>query len=78
VGLVGFQQNQLTDNHWHEQINTLVDIGGSLGVSRIHDLALNYVVEEQYKSMFEQKPMMEDAKERYLAYNILMTKWEST
>jgi phosphoribosyl-ATP pyrophosphohydrolase len=77
VGLFGFLQNKLTDNQWHERFDTKINIGELIGVSRIHDLALNYVAEEQYKNMFaaldedEQELAREDAKEWHLAYIFL-------
>lgn len=78
VGLFGFQQNKMTEDQWHERFKTKVFIGDTLGVSRDHTMALNYVAKERYKSDFEdiadeddKELVRADAKEWYLAYIFL-------
>ncbi|MGL5937017.1 MAG: hypothetical protein ACRCZI_15505, partial [Cetobacterium sp.] len=78
VGLFGFQQNKLTEDQWHERFNTKVSIGDTLGVSRDHTMALNYVAKERFNKEFddlndddERESVRSDAQERYLAYIFL-------
>ena len=72
-----FHQNLLTNNQWYERFNTEVHVGTSIGVTRQHDVLIEWtsqqVVRQSFTTLFNAKKLKihEEAEERYLAYIFL-------
>ncbi len=79
VALYGFQQNNLTNQQYYERFNTKVDVATAVGVTREHQVLLQYETEEVYgkEERFdsltegEQDKIRAAAVERYLTYVFL-------
>jgi hypothetical protein len=72
-----FKQESLSNRQWYELVNTKVDVGEAIGVTRQHKVILDYVAQESYTKFFadlgavEQKLVTDDADERYVSYALL-------
>ena len=50
ISLYGFHKNILTNYHWYDRFNTKVDVGIAIGITRQHDVLMEWTsqqVEEQ-------------------------------
>jgi hypothetical protein len=74
LSFYSFKQENLSNPQWYEHLNTKVDISGATGVTRQHNVLLEYVAQESYTRAFmdlgpvEQQLLRDDAEERYISY----------
>jgi hypothetical protein len=67
----------LSNPQWYELSNTKVDVGDAIGVTRQHNVLLEYVAQETHTSAFadlgvvEQQLVRDYAEERYVSYAFL-------
>jgi hypothetical protein len=72
-----FKQDNLSNPQWYERFNTNADVSGSIGVTRKHNVCLEYVAQESYTRAFadlgavDQQLVRDDAEERYVSYAFL-------
>ena len=77
VSLHGFQQNNLTDDEWHQHLGTRAEVAMSAGVIFTNPTLLDYVSQDVHKKPYNQLSADEkvvidaDTAERYLAYVML-------
>ena len=77
LGFYEFKQDNLSNPQWYERVNTKVDVGEAIGVTRQHKVLQDYVDKELYTQTFsalteaEQLVTREDAEERYISYAFL-------
>ena len=75
--MYGFHQNVLTNNQWYEKFNTKVDVGDAIGVTRDHEVLMEWTSQDVHKQAFitlldaEKEVIRADAAERYLCYIFL-------
>ena len=64
----------MTNNQWYDRINTKVDVGTSIGITRQHDVLMEWTSQQLEKQSFttlsdaKKLEICEEAEERYLAY----------
>ena len=77
LSLYGFHQNVLTNDHWYEKFNTKVDVGDAIGVTRDHQVLMEWTLQDLHKQAFstlqdaEKEDIRADAAEWYLSYIFL-------
>ena len=77
LGFYAFRQYTLYNQKWYEKFNTKVNVGEAISVTQQHKVILEYLAQELYNQTFsalmeaEQLVIREDAKERYLSYDLL-------
>ena len=52
LSLYGFHQNVLTNDQWHEKFNTKVDVGDAIGVTRDHEVLMEWNSQYVHKQAF--------------------------
>ena len=64
----------MTNNQWYDRINTKVDVGTSIGITRQHDVLMEWTSQQLEKQSFttlsdaKKLEICEESEERYLAY----------
>jgi hypothetical protein len=77
LSFYSFRQETLSNTQWYERLNTKVDVGDAIGVTRQHKVLLEYVAQETHTSAFtdlcaaEQRVVRDYAEERYVSYAFL-------
>jgi hypothetical protein len=77
LSFYSFKQENMSNPQWYERFNTKVDVSGAIGVTRQHNVLLEYVAQESYTRSFtdlgpvEQQLVRDDAEERYVSYAFL-------
>ena len=72
-----FYQNLLTNDQWYDRFNTKVDVGISIGITRQHDVLMEWTSQQVEKQSFttlldaNKLEICGEAEERYLAYVFL-------
>jgi hypothetical protein len=72
-----FRKETLSNPLWYERFNTKVDVGEAIGVTRQHQVLLEYAAQETHTSeladlgVVEQRVVRDDAEERYVSYSFL-------
>jgi hypothetical protein len=72
-----FKQETLLNPQWYERFNTKVDVSEAIGLTRQHNVLLDYVAQESYTKSFEdlgvaeQKLVRDDAEEQYVSHDFL-------
>ena len=75
--LLNFQQGTLSTDEYYEKFNTRCDVAAAVGVSMLHEGALEPTAQDLYQKSYhnltddEKKAVSEDAQERYLTYIFL-------
>lgn len=76
--LLGFHQNELTNEQWYERFNTKVDVGAAIGVTRQHRVLLEHTAGEMNPptkfddlTAEQQKKVRDETEERYISYVFL-------
>ena len=69
--MYGFHQNVLTNDQWYEKFNTKVDVGYAIGVTRDHEVLMEWTSQDVHKQAFstlkdaEKEVIRADAAERH-------------
>jgi hypothetical protein len=77
LSFYSFNKETLSNPQWYEIFNTKVDVSEAIGVTRQHNVLLDYVAQELYTKSFEglgvaaQKLVRHDAEEQYVSYAFL-------
>ena len=46
ISLYGFHKNILTNDHWYDRFNTKVDVGIAIGITRQHDVLMEWTSQQ--------------------------------
>jgi hypothetical protein len=74
LSFYSYKQDSLSNPQWYERLNTKVDVGETIGVTRQHKVLLDYVAQKSYNQSFadlgamEQQLVIDNAEERYISY----------
>ena len=52
LSLYGFHKNVLTNDQWYEKFNTKFDVGDAIGVTREHEVIMEWTSQDVHKQAF--------------------------